>query len=74
MYIDFMWRNNPKSIVASIKQTLVNLFMSDATRPADHSKLITVEMNNNGALAFAVGRTDETSISKFSYHSYHVYR
>lgn len=59
-----MWRNGPNSIVASARKPttfkLVNLFMSDAMRPADHSKLVTVEIDNSGSVAFAVGVGDNT--------------
>ena len=60
-----MWRNTPKSVVASVQQKhsfkMVNLFMSDAVRPANHSRLVAVEIDNNGSIAFAAGVGDKTT-------------
>lgn len=40
-------------MVASVRLKLVNMFMSDAMRPANYSKSVVVEMDNDGSVAFA---------------------
>lgn len=61
-----MWRNTSKSIIASVKQQhaaykLVNMFMKDAIRPANFSKSVVVEIDNDGSLAFATCVADNLS-------------
>jgi hypothetical protein len=50
-------------IVAYTFKELHNIHINDAIRPADHSTLITVEMDKHGSVAFAVG-IDENKIRK----------
>ena len=52
---DFMWRNSPKIMVASTRTHLFNTYISEAVRPADHSTLVTVQMDKHGSVAFAAG-------------------
>jgi hypothetical protein len=71
MKLDFMWLNSPKVIIASTKQNINNTYkyhmnlynISDAVRPADHSTLVTVEIDKSGSVAFAVGVEDPKSNS-----------
>ena len=61
-----MWLNSPKVIIASTKQNINNTYkyhmnlynICDAVRPADHSTLVTVEIDKSGSVAFAVGVED----------------
>jgi len=50
-------------IIAYTLKELHNIHINDAVRPADHSTLITVEMDKYGSVAFAVG-IDENKIRK----------
>lgn len=54
---DFAWRNS-RVLVASSKSYLINTNISEAIRPADHSTLITVEIDKHGSVAFAVSVED----------------
>lgn len=63
-----MWRNGPQCIIASTRiqnnrSKLYNTYISEALRPADHSTLVTVEMDNYGSIAFAVGVGDTNKVS-----------
>ena len=44
--------------MASSKSNLINTNISKAIRPADHSTLITVEIDKHGSVAFAVSLED----------------
>jgi hypothetical protein len=55
---NFLWRNSPKVLVASTKETIHNLNISDAIRPADYSTLVTIQMDKHGSVVFAVGVGD----------------
>ena len=52
---DFVWRNSPKIMIASTRTHLFNTCISEAIRPADHSTLVTVQIDKHGSVAFAAG-------------------
>ena len=55
---NFLWRNSPKVIIASTREYLYNMNISDAIRPADYSTLVTIQMDKHGSVVFAVGVGD----------------
>ena len=52
---NFLWRNNPNTLIASTRQLLYNTCIQDAVRPAENSTLVTVQMDKYGSVAFACG-------------------
>lgn len=50
---DFMWRNTPNHLIASTKQMLYNVHISDASKPKENS--VTVQIDKYGSLAYSIG-------------------
>jgi hypothetical protein len=56
---NFMWKPaNPKVMFASTRDSIWQYHIDDAIRPADNATLVSVQMDKQGSLAFAVGVYD----------------
>jgi len=64
-----MWKPaNPKVIFASTRDSIWQYHIDDAIRPADNATLVSVQMDKQGSLAFAVGvcNVDKEEALKFT--------